>query len=466
MRGVDRSILAAATLTIGLWGVAGETASAAPKKQTIVVRVIDQDGAPRASASAVACPVIGGQQDCSQAVGMETNAGGYAHLKLDANVRYGVFSFVSNPEPAWACPGFVIGDQQLYLSERIEALGSDVPRTVTFTIAEPSPLDCAVVTVIDDAGNPLPTAGLFVCAHAQGSADCIGSPFEGADGDGVIRMKIDANLVYDLGTFIANAGWPCPGFTASDGTMFHFGESGSFTAGDFLNGVTLVIPVPKLSDCTPGTVTVTDDSGNMLSTAGLFVCAHEPGNSACVGGTFDSADPDGIIRILIDPALIYDLRPTISNTGWLCPSFIGSDGTTFHHGKTVSFTADELLAGVTMVITQPTPETCVVMAVTDDSGNPLPTAGLFVCAHLPEGECVGDPFEGPDPDGIIRMAVDPDLLYDLGAFIANSGWPCPGFVSDDGTTFHFSPNDTYSPDQLRAGVTFVIAVPSPEDCAT
>ena len=76
------------------------------------------------------------------------------------------------------------------------------------------------------------------------------------------------------------------------------------------------------------------------------------------------------------------------------------------------------------------------------------------------------PFEGHDPDGVIRVAIDPDLLYDLGAFIANSGWPCPGFVSEDATTFHFSPNGTYTPGELRAGVTFVIAVPSPEDCAT
>ena len=465
MHAVGRMIVATALLSVGLWGVADETASAASKQPTIVVRILDQDGGPRASASVVACPVIGGEQDCSQAVGMESNAAGYAHLKLDANVTYGVFSFVSNPEPAWACPGFVIGDQELYLSDRIEALGSDVPRMLTFTIAEPSPLDCAVVTVTDDSGNVLPTAGLFVCAHVPGSTECIGDGFEGPDGDGVIRMEIDLDLVYDLGTFIANTGWPCPGFTAPDGTLFHFGESGSFTADDFLNGVTLVIPVPEPSDCTPGTVTVTDDSGNVLTTAGLFVCAHEPGNSACVGGTFDGADPDGVIRIDIDPALIYDLRPTVTNTGWLCPSFIGSDGTTFHHGKTVSFTADQLLAGVTMVITQPAPENCVVIPVTDDSGNPLP-AGLFVCAHLPAGECVGDRFEGPDPDGVIRMAVEPDLLYDLGAYIANSGWPCPGFVSDDGTTFHFSSNDTYTPDELRAGVTLVIPVPSPDDCAT
>ena len=96
----------------------------------------------------------------------------------------------------------------------------------------------------------------------------------------------------------------------------------------------------------------------------------------------------------------------------------------------------------------------------------LHTAEITTKYRTPGGECVGDPFEGPDPDGVIRMAVEPDLLYDLGAYIANSGWPCPGFVSDDGTTFHFSSNDTYTPDELRAGVTLMIPVPSPDDCAT
>jgi hypothetical protein len=353
--------LATATLTVALWGVVGDTASAAPKKLTIVVRVVDQNGAPRDAASVVACRVTGGQQDCSQAVGDESNPDGYAQLKLDASVTYGVFSFVSNPQPPWACSGFVIGDQELYLSERIEAPGRDLPKSVTFTIAQPSPLDCAVVTVTDHSGNPLPTAGLFVCAHAPGNSDCIGDRFEGPDGDGVIRMKINPDLVYDLGTFIANSGWPCPSYTAPDGTLFHFGGSGTLTTDDILAGVTLVIPIPELSDCTPptaGTVTVTDDAGNPLPTAGLFVCAHAPGSPDCVGDRFDGADPDGIIRMTVDPSLVYDLRPFIGDTGWPCPSFILDDGTPWWFGEPGSFTPDDLLAGITLVIHVPTADEC------------------------------------------------------------------------------------------------------------
>ncbi|HZX54770.1 MAG TPA: hypothetical protein VFE86_08805 [Ilumatobacteraceae bacterium] len=62
-------------------------------------------------------------------------------------------------------------------------------------------------------------------------------------------MAIDPDLTYDLGTFVANTGWPCPGFVAGDGTTFHFGQSGNFNARQLLAGATLSIPVPEPSDC-------------------------------------------------------------------------------------------------------------------------------------------------------------------------------------------------------------------------
>src|SRR5262245_36972896 len=104
MRACARIIIATGLLTIGALGVPA-TCSAAPNKLTVQIRVVDQDGAPRVGANVVACPVTAGQQDCSNAVSGLSNPSGRTTLKLDASVTYGVFSFVSNPEPPWACPG-------------------------------------------------------------------------------------------------------------------------------------------------------------------------------------------------------------------------------------------------------------------------------------------------------------------------------------------------------------------------
>jgi hypothetical protein len=228
----------------------GSTAEAVtPKPVEMVVHVLDQFGVPQVPASAVACPVVGGQQDCSNLIAAEVNRGGVAKLSLDPASVYRVFAVVADPTPAWACRGFVLGGQELYLSDAIEGSASQLPRAATLIVAEPSPIDCAVVTVVDDAGNALPNAGLIVCAHVPGSTDCVGDEFEGPDGDGVIRMKIDPALVYRLGAIVANTGWPCPSFISPTGVPFHFGESGSFTADDFIAGITLVIPQPSPDDC-------------------------------------------------------------------------------------------------------------------------------------------------------------------------------------------------------------------------
>ena len=467
MRAASRIVATTAMLSVGIWVLAPHTASAAPKKETIQVRIVDQDGAPRAGAIAVACPVVGGLQDCSQRITATANRIGLAQLRLDATVTYGVMAVVADPEPAWACPGVVVDGQELYVSDRIEALGSAVPQSVKFTIAQPSPLDCVVVTVTDDAGDDLLLkANLVVCAHLPGSTDCVGDDLEFPDADGVIRMKIDPSLVYDLMGVASHTGWVCPSFVLPDGTELWFSANGSYTAEQLLAGVVLVVPQPVAENCKA--IAVVDDAGNPLPPGtqwGLFVCGHLPGSADCVAGPFDGQDADGVARIEIDRDLVYDLNVFVVNTGWPCPSSIAADGTRFHFGLPGSFTADDFDAGVTLVVPIPKPENCMPVAVTDDAGNPLPTAGLFVCAHAPGSiDCIGQRFEGPDPDGVIRMSIDPLLLYDLGPFITNTGWPCPGFVGSDGTQFHFGPNMTFTADQLLAGATLVIPVPGPEDC--
>jgi hypothetical protein len=170
-------------------------------------------------------------------------------------VLYGVFAVVVDPEPPWACPGVVVDGRELYVSDRIEALGSAIPKSVTFTISQPSPLDCVVVSVVDDSnGEALTAAGLFVCAHTPGSSECVGDRFEGPDPDGIIRMVVDDALEYDLGTFITNTGWPCPWINPDDGTQFHFGafpNNTTYTASQLIAGVTLTIHHPTEAEC-PG----------------------------------------------------------------------------------------------------------------------------------------------------------------------------------------------------------------------
>jgi hypothetical protein len=458
--------VAVTAVTTVPWGQTAEAKQ--PDRDTIVVRVVDQFGDPLPAASVIACPLTGGQFDCAAPeTGVDVNSGGTGRLLLAPASEYRLLAFVADPYPAWACPGLMIGENELYLAEEsIEGRAEDFPKQVTFMVREPSALDCVVVGVTDDSGNPLPTAGLFVCAHDPGSSECIGDRFEEPDADGVIRMALDPDLIYDLGTFIANTGWPCPGFISQDGTEFHFGASGSFTMQELVAGVTLVIPVPDLSDCTPGTVTVTDDSGNLLTTAGLFVCAHTTGSTDCVGDRFDGADPDGIIRITVDPGLVYDLGAFIANPGWPCPGFFLDDGTVLYFGVNGTFTADQLLTGVVLTIHMPAPEDCVRLLVTDDSGNPLPTGAVSICAHLPgSADCIGSTFSGADPQsGLVTIMIDPALIYDLRPLARNTGWPCPSFIAPDGTTFHNGELVSFTVNDLLTLPTLIVPEPSPDDC--
>jgi hypothetical protein len=198
---------------------------------------------------------------------------------------------------------------------------------------------------------------LFVCAHLPSSSECVGERFDGTDADGIMRVPIDPDLVYDLGAFIANPGWSCPTVFLDDGTVLYFSPNGTFTAEQLLAGVTFVIDNPAPEDCVR--LPITDDSGNPLLASATTICAHLPGSATCDGSTFASADPlTGLVTIMVDPALIYDLLPQAHNTGWPCPSFIWTDGVAYWNGSFVSLTYDELLATPALVVPQPAPEDC------------------------------------------------------------------------------------------------------------
>jgi hypothetical protein len=429
----------------------------------MVVRVVDDSNRAHYPATALACPRLNGDFDCGpNAIRDDVNRFGVATLMLKASVSYRVFAVVANPDPEWACPGLIRDGDELYLSNTLEGTATALPKLAKLVIPEPDPLDCVVVDVTDQFGTSLP-AGLFLCAHLPGSEECVEGPFEGADPDGVIRIEVNPELLYDLGAFYGTTEWPCPGFPLENGDQLYFGDSGTFDADQLLAGITLVVQKPDPLDCV--VVNVTDQFGTSLS-AGLFVCGHEPGSDECIGDGFGTTDANGLIRIEVDPTLIYDLRAFYASDEWPCPDFVADDGTHFHWGEEGTFTADQLLAGVTLVV--PKPLNCAELTVVDQHGAMYTSAGLNVCAHeIGSTECVGGTmFDGTDADGIVRLDVDPALVYDLQPWATGTGWPCPGWVSPNGDVLHFGPTTTVTgADLLAGGVSVVLPELTIYDCA-
>ncbi|HZX54771.1 MAG TPA: hypothetical protein VFE86_08810 [Ilumatobacteraceae bacterium] len=123
----------------------------------------NQFGRSQRTATVIACPLIGGQFDCaSPETGVQVNRGGVRRLSLDPHKQYQLLAFVANPDPAWACPGLKVGDNELYLAENLVGFAADFPEVATFVIREPSRWTLWWSRSPDDSGDPLTTAGLFV----------------------------------------------------------------------------------------------------------------------------------------------------------------------------------------------------------------------------------------------------------------------------------------------------------------
>jgi hypothetical protein len=322
--------------------------------------------------------------------------------------------------------------------------------------------------VVDDDRDPLASATVFACPVTAGATDCDEAVAATTHRTGVARLRLDRNTTYEFGAFIADPDPPyaCPGMNV-DGEQRYFADN-PFRAepGDIARRTELVITAPSPFDCVP--VTVTDETGNPLPAAGMFVCPLAADGIPCAGPTFDGPDPDGVIRLQLDPAVTYRLQAFIVNTGWPCPAYTAPNGDTFHFSDPHDLPATQV-AGTVFVIDQPAATDCAppdgyVVTVTDDTGNPLPAAGMFVCPLAADGTpCAGPTFDGPDPDGVIRLQLDPAVTYLLQAFIVNTGWPCPAYTAPNGDTFHFSdPHDL--PATQVAGTVFVIRRPLPGEC--
>jgi hypothetical protein len=276
---------------------------------------------------------------------------------LRRDVRYEFSAFVRDPEPPWPCPGFELDGSQFYFAANaFTATPDEVPRRATLTIIEPSPFDCVPVTVTDGAGNPLPTAGLFVCPLAADGTPCAAPTFDGPDPDGVIRLDVYPNVTYRLSAFIVNSGWPCPANIGPTGDTFHFSAERDVLGAD-LAGAVFLIEQPSPHDCVP--VTVTDDAGNALPTAGLLYCGLAADGASCANFQFEGPDPDGVIRVVVDPTVTYRISAFITNSGWPCPAFTGTNGDTFHFSVERDVPGAELAAGTTtFMIRRPSAQDC------------------------------------------------------------------------------------------------------------
>ncbi len=90
---------------------------------------------------------------------------------------------------------------------------------MTLVIAKPDPSDCpppgptAEIRVFDEAHNPLPQAFLGICQYDPATPPTYPPPavtvcdpaewFVGSDSDGVIRIEVDPDLMYDITSFLS-----------------------------------------------------------------------------------------------------------------------------------------------------------------------------------------------------------------------------------------------------------------------
>jgi hypothetical protein len=362
--------------TSGATSASHDDRAARRRAVDVTLRVVDDNGARLAGAVIFACPYEQGVANCDRAVGESTKRNGRARLRLRRGVRYDINAFVEDPDPAWACPGLVRdGHERYFATNSFAATPDQIDRRTPLVIPRPTPYECVTVRVTDDAGDPLTTAGMFVCPLAPDGTPCAGPTFDGPDADGLIRLDLEPTLTYRLNAFISDSGWPCPDYLdPGSGTTFHFSPTRDIAAADLANvTTTFVIRHPDAAECAPpvaaAIVTVNDDAGNPLPSAGMFVCRLSSDGTPCPGPSFDGPDPDGVIRLdAIDPNVTYRLNAFIANSGWPCPDYVDPGGATFHFSPARDIAGRDLLGHTeTFVIHHPAPDECIATAPSDDT---------------------------------------------------------------------------------------------------
>lgn len=215
-----RLITIAAVAALSLLGPAAP-AVAQDDAVPVDILVVDDDGRPfPEGAGVIACPVEGFSVPCSSLVfGADHDGDGHVDVTVDPDVMYRANAFVTNT--GWDDPHFIVGDTTFHFSAAVEVPGSDLDGR-TFVVHRPKadaagPTPGTVIVelkVLDGNGSPFPlgTAGAIFCA----STGCAPTTYGQADGKGVVRIALPANVQYDVSGYVANPGWAC-GHSTLDG---------------------------------------------------------------------------------------------------------------------------------------------------------------------------------------------------------------------------------------------------------
>ena len=220
---------------------------------------------------------------------------------------------------------------------------------------------------------------------------------------------------------------------------------------------------------TPVRVAVVDEAGAPRPGATVMACPYRHGTADCGEPITAPTNRRGVGRLLLDARSRYQFTAFVRDPAppWACPGLELDGGQYYFASDPFSARPRQVPRDATLTILEPDPSECAPppattaqATVVDVNGNPLPAArtGLFICPLATDGTpCPGPSFDGPDPDGIIRFDVDPNVTYRLNAFYVNSGWPCPDYVGPNGDTFHFSDiTDHLGADLITTTTTFVI----------
>jgi hypothetical protein len=112
--------------------------------------------------------------------------------------------------------------------------------------------------------------------------------------------------------------------------------------------------------------------------------------------------------------------------------------------------------------------TPIMVTVVDEAGAPRAAATVMACPYR-EGnvDCTQPVTATTDRRGVGRLRLDPQLRYDVTAFVRDPmpPWACPGFEID-GSQYYFA-IDAFSgwPRELPRRATLTIVEPDPSDCA-
>ena len=101
-------------------------------------------------------------------------------------------------------------------------------------------------------------------------------------------------------------------------------------------------------------VFVRDRNNQPFAGGGVFVrdirCPENPCPSDRAPMYSQSSSTDGAARIVVDPALTYDLFGMAQNTGWANPQYTNSDGSTSWHSPTIRRKGSDVVEGYVFLV--------------------------------------------------------------------------------------------------------------------